>query len=186
MQIAPRHIDNAGGIFDFGYGRQVVRLGVMARGEDYVGRRVAVGEGAANGRGRGKGGCDAGDNLERNARGVQSRHLFGGAAEDQRIAGLQADNDGDLPAGVVDHHRVDFVLRDCFVSAALAYINNLSRWRSEIENGLRNEIVVKNDVRGLDKPQSLYSEQIRIARTRSYKVDCAGKLLEMLRRGASA
>jgi hypothetical protein len=42
---------------------------------------------------------------------AQGGHLFGGAAEDERVAALEA-NHAAICAGVFDHQRVDFFLRD--------------------------------------------------------------------------
>ena len=85
----------------------------MAGGEDDVGGAVAAGEGAADGGGGGERGGDAGDDLEGNAGIGEGGHLFGGAAKDERIAALEAD-DAAMGAGVLDHERVDFFLGDGF------------------------------------------------------------------------
>ena len=142
----------------------------MAGGEDYARCAVAVGQRAANGSGRGKGGGDAGNNLKWNAGFGQRGHLFGGAAEDKRIAALEAD-DAAAGAGVLDHQRVDFFLRDGLHAAALAHIDDLGGGRRQIKNRLRNKVVVQNEVGGLNEAQRLDGQQLRVTGAGADQID---------------
>ena len=66
-------------------------------------------------------------------------------------------------AGVVDHEGVDLVLGDCLNAAALAYVEDFGGGRGEIEDGLRDEIVVEDQVGGLDAAERLDGEQVGVA-----------------------
>ena len=99
-------------------------------------------------------------------------HLFRGAAKDERVAALEAD-DGAMRGGRVDHERVDFVLRDGFCAAALADVDNFRAGRGEIENCLRDKVVVQDDVGGLDEAQGFDGEQVGIAGACADEVDRA-------------
>ena len=94
------HIDGDGraGEREAGPAGQRLAVGVVAGGEDQ--RRGDVAERQRNfGLGRGgEGGGDAGHDVEGDAGGAERRHLLAGAAEDQRIAGLEADDAAALPA----------------------------------------------------------------------------------------
>src|ERR1035438_3388612 len=142
----------------------VVRLGAMAGGEDQVWRAVSAGERAADGCGGSEGCGDSGDNLEGHASSVEGRQLFGSAAKDERVAALETHNAA-TSAGVADHQGVDLVLRNALAAAALAHVGNLGRGRGEIEDGLRNQVVVEDDVRGLDEANGFDREQVRVAGT---------------------
>src|ERR1035441_4386617 len=68
VQIAARHVDDAGRVLQHRQRRLVVRLGVMAGGEDHIRRAIPAGEGDADGRCRGEGGRNSGDDLEGHSR----------------------------------------------------------------------------------------------------------------------
>ena len=93
-----------------------------------------------------------------------ARVEFAGAAKQQRIAALEAHH-RTARAGMLDHQRVDFILRDGLCPAALAYIHNHCRLRDKIKNRLRNKIVMNNHVGRLDEPHGFDCEQIGISWT---------------------
>ncbi len=117
----------------------------MAGGEDHIRCAVADGKRAADGRGRGKSGREAGNNLKGNAGFGERGDLLGGTTEDKRIAALEA-HDGAMSAGVLHHERVDLLLRDALHAAALAHIDDFGVGRREVKNRLRNKVVVEDEV----------------------------------------
>ena len=86
--------------------------------------------------GGGKGGGDPRDDLEGDAGVVERGHLFGGAAEDERVSTLEAD-DAAAGAGVFDHESVDLVLGDVLQAASFADIDDFGVGRRIFENCLR-------------------------------------------------
>ena len=76
---------------------------------------------------------------------------------------------------MINHHRVDFGLRDVLVAAALAHIHNLSRRRRKIENRLRDKIVVQDNIGGLNETHCLDRKQIGVAGTRSHQINRSGE-----------
>ena len=169
-QVATRHIDDASGILDLWQRRLIVRLRVMAGGEDDVRSAVAVGERALDRGGGCEGGGDSGDDLEGHAGVVERGHLFGGAAEDERVSALEAD-DAAPSAGVFDHQGVDLVLSDVLKAAALADIDDFGAGRRIFENRLRDEVVVENHVRMLDQAQGFDGEQVGVSGTCAHEID---------------
>ncbi len=75
------------------------------------------------------------------------------------------------PAGasVLDHQRVDFVLRDALGAAALAHVEDFSA-RCEIENRLRNKVIVKDYIRGPKQTRRFEGEEIGIAGTSAHEI----------------
>ena len=80
-------------------GRSSLSGGVVGGGEDELGGGAAVGERGLELGGDGEGGGDAGDDLEGNVGLAEGGHLFGGAAEDERVAGLEAEDGAPIRAG---------------------------------------------------------------------------------------
>jgi hypothetical protein len=78
------------------------------------------------------------------------RAAISSAAKDERITALES-NDAAIGAGMLDHEGIDFVLRDCLRAAALANIENFGAWRRKLENCLRDQVVVEDDVGCLDE-----------------------------------
>ncbi len=132
----------------------------------------AAGERCAHGGSGGEGGGDAGDDFVRDACGGERGYFFGGAAEEEWVSALEAD---DALAGlrVLDHERVDFILRDGLGAAALADVDDYCVRRGEREDCGWNEVVMENDVRGLDEAQGFNREQVGIAGACAYEVDFA-------------
>ena len=98
--------------------------------------------------------------------------FFGSTAKDERVAALEAD-DAAIRARMLDHQRVDLFLSDALCAAAFADVDDFGGGRSEIENRLRNEVVVEDDVGGLDKAQRFDGEQVGIARAGADERDLA-------------
>ncbi len=65
-------------------------------------------------------------------------------------------------------------LRNARLSAAFAHRGNLGSRMGQRQYLLRDQIVGKNHVRSLEKPQNAKRKQIGISRPRSRKVDRAG------------
>ena len=142
----------------------------MAGGEDHIGRTVAAGERAADGGGCSEGGGDAGNNLKGHTGFGERGHLLCGAAEEERIAALEAyDNAPRLCQ--LDHQRVDLLLRDALHAAALAHVDDFGDRRGQCKNRLRNKAVVQNYIGGLKKAQSLDGEQVGISGTGADQID---------------
>src|SRR5258708_34365976 len=118
-------------------------------------------------------GCDAGNNFEFDAGLAQSFHLFAGAAENERIAALEADN---LQAQqrVLNHQRVDLRLADALAAKAFADVVDFGRRWNEGEDFRADQIVVQHDIGQLQKFEGFEREQFGIARTRSHQVHLAG------------
>jgi hypothetical protein len=114
------------------------------------------------GDGGGRGGGDAGHNLKRNCGSGEGGDLFGGAAEVEWIAALEAD-DAAVRLGVFDHQLVDLVLGDDFCATALAYVMNFGGGSGELKDGLGDKVIVQKDVGGLNQAQSFYGEQVGVA-----------------------
>ena len=169
-QVAARHIDHASCVFKLWHRREVVRLGVMARREDHVGRAGAIGQRAGNCGGGGESSRDAGDNFEIDAGLAERRHLLRGAAEDERVAALQAHHAAACK-GMLRHQRVDFFLGDGFGAATLADVDDLGAATSEVKDRLRDKIVVEDDVGIPDETSGLYGEQVGITGTGANEID---------------
>jgi hypothetical protein len=111
-----------------------------------AGVEVAVRHGNAGvGRG-GQGSGDAGDNLERHARGCERFALLPAPAEDEGVAALEA-HDALARAPVLDQQRVDAVLRHGVGGGLLADVDRL-HVRAAVGQKLGvSEVVVNDDIR---------------------------------------
>ncbi len=96
-----------------------------------------------------------------------------GAAEDERIAGLQAE-DGAACAGVLQHEGVNSRLGDARLAAALADGYDESGGRGEREDFVGDEVVGQDDVGGLQEAEGAQGEEFRVAGACSDEVDGAG------------
>ena len=76
---------------------------------------------------------------------AQGFHLFSSAAEDQRVATLEAD-DLQSQQRVLDHQRMNFGLADALLSEALAHVLNLGRGRDEREDFRADQVVMQHHV----------------------------------------
>jgi hypothetical protein len=91
---------------------------VVRRGEDELRGAGAVGERRLEAGGDGEGSGNSGDDLEGDRVLAEEGDLLGGAAEDERVAGFEAD-DGAFVASVLEEQLVDPRLGDARLSAAL-------------------------------------------------------------------
>ncbi len=145
----------------------------MGGGEDKLRGCVAVGERCLERGGYGKGGGDAGNDLEGDVGSAKGLDLFGSTAEDERIAGLEA-QDGASGEGVVEHQVVDAGLVDAGLTAALADRDDLSSGAGEREDLVRDEVIGEDDVRGLEQGVRAQGEEIGCTGTGSGEVDDSG------------
>src|SRR5262245_55908822 len=106
-------------------------------------RVLAIGERKAKPGGRTLGGGDAGHHLNRDIRHLTSRNLFGRAAENKRVATLQAHNTLAL-ARKADHQLIDVFLLARGAEARLADQKFSGFAAGKVEN-LAEDQVVKQD-----------------------------------------
>ena len=150
-EVAAGHVEDEGGLWgegafpDDGIG---FAGGVVGGGEDEFGGGVAVGEGGFERGGDGEGGGDAGNDVKGDAGGAESFDLFVGAAEDEGVSGLEAE-DGLCCTGVGDHHGVDLGLGDAGLATAFADGGELSLRVGKGEDLGGDEVVVEDDGSGL-------------------------------------
>ena len=148
--------------------------GVVGGGEDELGGGGAVGERGLQGGGYGEGGGDAGDDLEGDVVLAEEGYLFAGAAEDEWVAGFEAE-DGAVPLrGVLEHEGVDAGLGDAGLAAAFAYGDDEGGGAGEVEDFVGDEVVGEDDVAGLEELGGAEGEEGGVAGACSYEVDGAG------------
>src|SRR6185312_15236644 len=129
-ETAAWHVDDERGVgweSALPFGRQLnLVLGVVRGGKDEFRCGAAIGERRLElGRDSERRG-DARDDLEGQIVLGEEGDLLGGAAEDKRVAGFKPQN-GPACAGVLEHQVVNAGLRDAWLPAALADINDLRR-----------------------------------------------------------
>ena len=135
-------------------------------------RVVAVGQRDARIRRHAGGGGDAGHHLERHAVLDQGFDFLAAAAEDEGIAALQAQ--GALAfLGEAHQQQVDLLLRHGMVVALLADVDALGIAPAHVEDGLRYQAVVDDDVGLLHQTQGAEGQQVRISGTGADEVDLA-------------
>src|ERR1051326_6611401 len=124
----------------------------------------AGGAGDAGVRGAGDGRGDARHDLEGDAGGGELLRLFAAAAEDERIAALEADDA--LPILRLGHEqRVDLVLRQRVRAGALADVDDLRRLREARHDLARHERVGGDEVGAGDQLRGAHGEKAGIAGT---------------------
>ena len=116
-----------------------------------------------------EGRCDTGNDFVFDVGPAQRVHLFAGAAEDQRVSTLQA-NDLRSCSGARHHQKVDLLLPDSFAAAPLAHVLNLGGRRNQSQDFGRDQVVVQHDVGRPEQPQRFHRQQFGIARTRAHQV----------------
>src|SRR6476646_7674990 len=87
----------------------------------------------------------AGNDFEVDTGCAQGFNLFTSAAEDQRIATLQAHHLQSQQC-VLDEQRVDLALADFLLSETLADVLHFGRRRDERENLRADQVVMQNDI----------------------------------------
>ena len=118
-EVAVGHVEDQGGVGG-AVGAQAagpvghegeLASGVVSGGKDEFGGGAAVGERGLQGGGDGEGGGDAVDDLEGDAGLAEGGDLLVGAAEDEGVAGFEAEDGGSgvavAGAGVLEHEGVD-------------------------------------------------------------------------------
>ena len=121
-----------------------------------------------------RGGGDAGDDLEGDLGGAEGFDLLVGAAEDEGIAGFEAD-DGLVAGSVEEHEGVDAGLSDAGLAAAFADGDDEGGGGGEGEDLGGDEIVGEDDVGVLQEMEGAEGEEGGVAGTGSYEVDAAGE-----------
>ena len=144
--------------------------GMVCGGEDELGCRCAVRQRGLEARGDSEGSSDTGDYLEGYAGFAEGVDLLSGSAEDQRVAGLEAE-DGAACSGVVEHEGVDLGLSDAGLSAALAYGDDLGGWAGEGQNLVGDEVVGEDYVGGLQEGYGAKGQVLRISWTCADQID---------------
>ena len=107
----------------------------------------------------------AGDDLDRDAVTAQIGQLLAAAAEDERVAALEADH-ALSGAGVAEKDLVDLVLPDAVLALALADIDPVGVAAHAVENALAQQRVMHHHIGILHQPQGLDRQQVRVARAR--------------------
>ncbi len=162
-EIAAGHVDDARGVFDLRQRRVIVRLRVMAGGEDDVGGRVAAGERAADG-GCGSEGCsDAGNDLEGNLRRSVSAAISSAARPKMSGSPLLRRTTRRLARAC---SIISALISSCvmlFVPQRLPTLMTSAEGEARSRIALRDEVVVEDDVGGLDEAQRLDGEQVGVA-----------------------
>ena len=142
-----------------------------------------MGDGNLGVAGHGQASRHAGNDLQGNAAPRARRHFLGQAAEDARVARLQADHRLALPGGF-DHLGVDLVLGDVPAGAVMAQANPLGRGRGVFQDQRVDQVVIEHHVgltQALGRPEG---QQARIAGTGAGQVDFAGFFLAAAHRVA--
>ena len=130
-------------------GDETHRLGMIAMGQRHAERR----------RHRGSRG-NARHDRNRDAGAIETCDLLAGAAEDRRIARLQANDMLALPCQL-DHQVVDVVLRAALAPTALADQHALGLATREFEDGVGHQVVVEDDVGRLQHARSPSASAVR-------------------------
>jgi hypothetical protein len=133
------HVNDDGGFRGEADGGEDGRVrGAGECGEENVEGDASIGEGNSRGSGGSKGGGDAGNNFEIDGGDAESADFLCGAAEEKRIATLEADNDVVLSGGR-DEKRIDVVLREETETPAFANVDAGGGRRNETEDRFTDE-----------------------------------------------
>src|SRR5688500_13337178 len=122
----------------------------------------AMGERDAGIRRRGEGGGDAGDDFKLDAGRDQRFGLFATAAENKRVAALEAD-DVFAFAGEPDQRALDVALGAAEAAAFLADKHLFCLWSGQGQNRWRGQIVVDHRVGLADQPRGFDREKLWVA-----------------------
>ena len=131
-------------------------------------RAFAVGEREAELGGRALRRGNAGNDLDRDIGSLAGRDFLGCAAEDQRIAALEA-HDALALFGEAHHQRIDVVLLAGGSKAGLADQHLARLAAGKVEHVARNQIVEQNHVGRLQRAHGAQRQQFRIARAGAHK-----------------
>lgn len=142
-------------------------------GEENVRGKAAIGERNFRGGGGAECGGDAGDDFEGNVGFAQGLELFGGAAEKERVASLEADDDF-VFGGVGEEERIDVLLGEEAEAGALADVNAFGGGGNEVENFRADEGVVKDDIGGLQDAEGFEGEEFGVSGAGAEEEDSGG------------
>jgi hypothetical protein len=110
----------------------------------------------------GRGGRDAWNDFDLDARRAERLDLLRGAAEDERVAPLQPDDGQSLP-GVVNHQVIDGLLAERLRSVPLADALRARGLRHEREDLHGDEVVVQDDVGAAEDTERFERQEIGVA-----------------------
>src|SRR3954454_8775677 len=119
-----------------------------------------------------EGNADSRNDLSFQARRTQSLEFLASSSEQQGIARLETHYRPDR-ASVSHNQRVDFVLRNASVAAALSDRDDQSCPGNQRNYLLADQIVVQHNVSFAQNVQSLEREELWIARACSHQIDFA-------------
>ena len=157
------HVDDDGGIRSDGYSGKGARVFRTGEGcEEHARGEAAVRERNLRGGSSAKGGGDTGNNFKLYVGRAKGIHLFGRAAEQERVATFEANYDFVFACGF-DEQSVDFRLGEETEACSLANVDALCACGYQGENFRRYERVMKNDVRRLKNAQGLDGEKVGIS-----------------------
>ena len=168
------HVDGQG-LFRLQQGRPVEgQLAVLqVAGDEQAGVGViAVGQRDTGVGGATGGGGDARHDLERDAGGGQFLDLLATAAENERVAALQAQYAFAL-LGQFDQQCVELGLRHGMAVAALAHVDPLCFFPDQFHYGRGNQPVVQYNIGLLHQAQGAEREQVGVARAAADQVNLA-------------
>ncbi len=106
-------------------------------------------------------------------RSTQVRGLLAAAAEDERVAALQANHDAAL-GGVLGEELVDAPLRNGVHRRLLAHVDELGVGRRQGEHRVVGEAVVDDHVGARERVGAVTREQAGVAGAAADQVDGAG------------
>jgi hypothetical protein len=113
------------------------------------------------------------DHVAGDSRLTRRLQLFAAAAEDERIAALQA-HDVQPFLGEGHQHAVDFVLAVGVPRLALGHRNPPRRRRGQVEDLVGDQAVMHHDLGALQRLERLDRQQLRITGAGAHQPDRAG------------
>src|ERR1700741_1317508 len=117
----------------------------MASKEDDLRSKPPVGQRNMNARCCREGCGDSWHDFKRDARVVQRIDLLARAAEEHRISDLEA-HDAPPFASMTNQERIDVILRNGFVAAALGHVLNGCLKVSELQNLLLHQAIMQKNI----------------------------------------
>jgi hypothetical protein len=133
---------------------------------------IAVGDRDAGVGGAGDGRADAGDDFEWHAGGGEFGGFLGAAAEDHRVAALEADH-GAAGLGFLYDERVDLVLRHRVVLGALADVDFAAARFGPREKFGVDEGIVDEHIGALDDLLGSERDETDVTRSGSDEIACS-------------
>lgn len=131
---------------------------------------VAVGQGDAGIGSAGRGSRDAGHHLEANAAPRQFLEFLAAATEHEWVPALESHH-APPRTSVLHQQLVDAGLWNAMHAGRLPHRDPLGIPPGQVEDLIRHESIVKDDVSFLQRPQCIQGEQAGIPRTRTHQND---------------